>query len=523
MRAEATLGPIGVAGMERRSLNPETAVRLGVFTGRVVYREEDGRRVVDRVDPAEDGNILVFPIIERGEIVGEKYRGPNKFFFQKPGSKQTFINGDVLDDPSLCLPPEDPNSMPLVILEGEPDLISAIDVGFPTAVSVPAGAPQPPKDKEARRQEEQQADDSSGKFEFMWHNRERLKKVKRFVIAVDNDTNGQYLAEELVRRLGASRCWFVTYPDGCKDLNEVLMKHGHDAARAVLEGAKPYPLQGLYALHDYPDKPQVKTFSTGWSTVDALFKPFCPSFTVVTGMPSSGKSTWLSGVAVNMADLHGWKWAIFSPELPVVPHYRDKLRRIVSGDSTERLTNVQIAAADRFISTHFVFIDYDVATDEESDLDLRWILDRAYDALMRHGIRGLIIDPWNEIEHAKEKFENETSYINRALRQIIKFGRRHGLATFVLAHPTKDVGKDGKPRVPTLYDIEGSAAWFNKPDFGIVVHRPDPNVDRTEIHVKKVRFEGTGDRGTVVMSFNRDNSRFELLNAGRDNQGDMGL
>jgi len=93
---------------------------------------------------------------------------------------------------------------------------------------------------------------------------------------------------------------------------------------------------------------------------------------------------------------------------------------------------------------------------------------------MRHGIRGLIIDPWNEIEHAKEKFENETAYINRALRQIIKFGRRHGLATFVLAHPTKDVGKDGKPRVPTLYDIEGSAAWFNKPDFGIVVHRPDP-------------------------------------------------
>jgi len=74
-------------------------------------------------------------------------------------------------------------------------------------------------------------------------------------------------------------------------------------------------------------------------------------------------------------------------------------------------------------------------------------LERAYDALMRHGIRVLVIDPWNEIEHAREKYESDTAYINRALRLLIKFGRRHGLATYVLAHPTKEVGKDGKARV----------------------------------------------------------------------------
>lgn len=504
MTAQQTLGPIGVAAMEKRGLNPETAARLGVFTGKAVYREEDGRRVIDRVDPDDGGNILVFPIIEGGEIVGEKYRGPNKFFFQKPESRQTFINGDVLDDPSLH-----DGSNPLVIVEGEPDLISAIDSGFPLSVSVPAGAPNPPKE---RPPADEETDDSSGKFEFMWHNRERLKKVKRFIIAVDNDTNGKYLADELVRRLGASRCSFVTYPDGCKDLNDVLMKHGVEAACAVLSQARPYPLRGIYALADYPDRPQVQTFTTGWSTVDDLFRPFAPSFTIVTGLPGSGKSTWLTNLAVNMADAHGWKWGIFSPELPVVPFYRDKIRRIVAGDTVERLTMEQIAAADRWINENFVFIDYDVAIDDESDLTVEWLLKRAYDALMRYGIRGFIIDPWNEIEHARSKFENETCYINRALRQVIKFGRRHGLATFVLAHPTKDVGKDGKSRVPTLYDIEGSAAWFNKPDFGIVVDRPDPNVDRTNIWIKKVRFEGTGARGHCVLQFNRDNSRFELLN-----------
>jgi hypothetical protein len=48
-------------------------------------------------------------------------------------------------------------------------------------------------------------DDSSGKFEFLYNNRDRLKKVKRFIIAVDNDAPGKHLADELVRRLSVVR------------------------------------------------------------------------------------------------------------------------------------------------------------------------------------------------------------------------------------------------------------------------------------------------------------------------------
>lgn len=501
-----TLGPIGVKAMENRGLNPETAARLNVFTGR---RQDDGEVV-----PDAGGNIIVFPFEEDGITVGEKYRAAGKKFWQKPGGKRTFFNADALNDPGLV-----DGTLPLVVTEGEIDCLTVIDCGFPLAVSVPDGAPPPPKDKKKDTDDDGDASsDESGKFSFLWVNKDRLKRIRRFILAVDSDDPGKYLAEELVRRLGASRCWFVSYPKGCKDINDVLMKKGIDSARAVLNEAKPYPLQGLYALSDYPDKPQIKTFDTGWATVDRLFKPFFPSFTIVTGMPSSGKSTFLTNLAINMSDRHGWKWAVFSPELPVVPHYRDKMRRIVSGESVERLTRAQLEAADRFINKHFIFIDYDVITDDAADLDLQWILDRAYDAVMRHGIRGLIVDPWNEIEHEQPRHETETQYINRSLRKVIKFGRRHGLATFILAHPTKEVGKDGKPRVPTLYDIHGGAAWFNKPDFGIVVHRPDPHVDRTEIHIKKVRFDGTGDRGTAVMQFNRDNSRFEMLNTNNERE-----
>lgn len=503
--AERILGPIGVAAMEKRHLNPETAAHLQISTGRIVYVDgEDGRPKIDRIDQDPNGNIICFPIIERGEIVGEKYRGPNKFFLQKPGSKQVFINGDALDDPSL----ED-GSNPLVIVEGELDMISAIDAGFPLSVSVPAGAPTPPKDKAAQPEP---SDDSTGKFEFLFRRRDRLKKIKRFIIAVDNDAPGQYLAEELVRRLSAARCSFVTYPEGCKDLNDVLMKHGVEAAHDVLAKAKPYPLKGVYSLKDYPERPPIQTFSTGWETIDDLYRPFAPSFTLVSGVPGHGKSTWLSHLLVNLASMHGWKAVVFSPELPTVPQLRDKFRRIVAGMALDEMTPEIVATADRWINANLFFIDHDVIDDNDQDLSLEWLLDRVYDALMRHGIRVVVLDPWNEIEHAKNRGENEVEYTNRAVRTLRKFGKRHGLAIFVVAHPTKDVAtKDGDARVPTPYDIAGGAVWFNKPDHIIVVDRPSSNVDQTDIWVRKVRFEGTGKKGKAVLRFDPDSSRYELL------------
>jgi twinkle protein len=489
-----TLGPLGVKALEARAIDPEVGARLQLYTG----RESNGE-----VIPDDNGNVICFPFMENGVVVAEKYRAAGKRFWQRVGGKRTFYNADALNDPAL----ED-GSMALTITEGEIDCLSAITCGFPLAVSVPDGAPPPPKEK---KEEEGERDDSTGKFEFMYLNRDRLKKIKRFIIAVDNDTNGKHLAEELVRRLSAARCSFVVYPEGCKDLNDVLMKHGHDAAYNVLANAKPYPLKGVYSLSDYPDRAPIQTFSTGWPTIDAHYRPFAPSLTVLLGLPGSGKSTWLMNLCVNLADMHGWKAAIFTPEMPIVPNMRDVMRAIVAGEDVERLTPAQVARADQWINRNFVFIDFDVAGEDERDLTLEWLLDRAYDALMRYGIRVLVLDPWNEIEHAKETRESTTEYTNRALRKLIKFGRRHGIAIYLVVHPTKDVGHGGKTRIPTLYDADGSAAFYNKPDFGIIVDR-DPNKhDKTDIYIKKVRFRGTGEKGHVVMKFNRDNSRYELL------------
>jgi twinkle protein len=145
-----------------------------------------------------------------------------------------------------------------------------------------------------------------------------------------------------------------------------------------------------------------------------------------------------------------------------------------------------------------------------------WLLDRAADAVLRDGVHALVIDPWNEIEHARKRDEIVTDYIGRCIRALRRYARQYQVVVIVIAHPTKEVGKEGKSRPPTLYDIEGSAHWYNKCDHGIIVDWPDLTQPRTVVRVAKCRFEETGKRGHVTLSFDARSVRYSLLNENHD-------
>lgn len=485
---------------EDRGINAETAVKLGVFTARAV-RGEDGELL--RVEPDPKGKIIVFPTTERGVVVNEKYRAPGKKIWQKPGGKRTFYNSDALDDPAL-----ERGDQALIITEGEIDCITAIDCGFPLSVSVPDGSHLPPKNG---------TDPDKGdirEFEFLWNNRERLKKVRRFIIAMDGDEAGRHMASEMVRRLSAAKCLFITYPEGCKDTNEVRQKYGAEAVAKMFNEAQPYPVRGLFRLDQYPEAGEIRTLSTGWGTIDRHFQVFAPSLVVVTGIPSHGKSTWVNHLLINIAEKHNWRTAIFSPEMPVIPHLRDKMRRCAGRALvTDLIKQDRLGGIDRWIEDRFVFIDHDF-DDPDDDVTLEWILEKGADAVLRYGIKALVIDPWNEIEHARRREENMSEYIGRALRLLKKFARKYDVMVVLVAHPTKEVGKDGKARKPSLYDVEGSAAWYNKCDIGIVIDRPDKDRPETAVCIDKVRFKGTGEPGKVMMAFDPDTERYSHLDEG---------
>lgn len=518
------IGPIGEKFFAARQIDLETAVKAGVFTA--TRHANSGAMVAD-----PNGDVLAFPSMEHGVRVNTKYRGRGKKFWQDTDGRKTFVNSDALDDQAL-----QDGTRPLVIVEGEIDWLTCLQCGFVSTVSVPDGAPPVPKGKAPDELEPaSQVDDPGSKFAFMFNNSARLARIKQFVLAVDADGAGRRLAAEIVRRLGPERCMFVKYPEdpvvqvdggekrACKDLNEVLMNFGAAAVVEVLNKAKPYPVRGLYKLSDYPPAEELETFTVGWDGWGPWFKMFLGEFMVVSGIPGQGKTAWTMELVHNMAQNHSWPCAIYSPEMRTVPMLRDSFRRMRIGRKPGPDDFLLVARADEWIEKHFVFIDADPqgdgsdggGDDDNTTFSLDWLIRKAEAAVLRHGIRILLIDPWNEVEHARERGESVTDYIARAVRALKRFARRYEVAVIVVAHPTKDVGKDGNLRTVRLYDIEGSATWYNKADHGVIVERPNKNAADAIIYIQKVRHIGrTGRPAKMTMQFDPASERFRVGECG---------
>jgi twinkle protein len=502
--------------LERRGISPELSIRMGIYSGARVSTGDDQSEVVAR----EDGNIVVFPFIDGGKTVGEKYRAAGKRFWQRPNCRKTFFNADIMSDPALAA-----GEQALVITEGEIDCLSAIEAGYPFVVSVPDGAP-PARDKNGKLIEVPETTagidpESDEKYSFIPNNWDRLAPIKKIVLATDGDEPGRRLAAELVRRLGRVRCYFISYPetpvcdDGnggtrpCKDFNEVLLNFGAAEIIRMIAAAQPYPVSGVYRLSNFPPEPEFRAVSSGWGRLDEFLMLYHPAFMVVTGFAGAGKSSWANQLVANLALNQHWGIAIASFEMRVRPYVTDVLASVRLSMPRHMWSFNDRERAGRWMEESFVFIAPD-PDDDESTHDIEWLLSRAETAVIRHGVRVLLIDPWNEIEHVRNKDETTSDYTGRAIRLLKSFGRKFDCLVIVVAHPTKSGTEKGPDRV-SLYDISDSAHFANKADLGVVIARKgDPQYDfTTSIMVKKVRYQPDAGRiGSIDVTFDPETRLF---------------
>jgi twinkle protein len=214
----------------------------------------------------------------------------------------------------------------------------------------------------------------------------------------------------------------------------------------------------------------------------------------------------MDAVMVNIAKKHGWNFAIFSPEnQPLEDHMARVLEKYIgqpfSDGPTPRMSREELDQGKKWLTKHFTWIL--PSDDKEWSLDV--ILGAAKRLVLTKGIRGLVIDPWNELEHTRSGNQTETEYISIALKRIRQFGRRYGIHIWVVAHPAKLYrDKNGKYPVPTLYDISGSARWRDKSDNGIIIWRDLLKEEgcSIEVIVEKIRFRQDGKRGTGELTYN---------------------
>lgn len=287
-----------------------------------------------------------------------------------------------------------------------------------------------------------------------------------------------------------------------------MAANGHVDLQAVEDELAPLqqaPDRGITGPWDVRDqllerleRPEaLRGLEVGWGCVDRLYRVTPGAFTVITGIPGSGKSTWLDNVLDRMAHRHDWRIAVFSPESAPTARHVGVLAGIHNGSRPHRLDRATLDGTLDWIDRHFRWIE---STDA---ITVTEVLRRA-DVIRHHFGRldGLVIDPWNELDHSRSDNVTETQHISGSLTQVRRWGRKHDCHVWMVAHPKKlEKRSSGDYPPPTMYDISGSSTWHDKADMGVVVHRDKLKPGPVDVHVVKVRDPDHGRIGTAKLEF----------------------
>ncbi|KAJ7969205.1 twinkle-like protein, chloroplastic/mitochondrial [Quillaja saponaria] len=417
---------------------------------------------------------IAFPYRRNGVLVSCKYRDVNKKFWQEADTEKIFYGLDDIEGES-----------DIVIVEGEMDKLAMEEAGFSNCVSVPDGAPPSVSQKELPPEEK------DTKYQYLWN----CKEHHGLLLATDGDPPGQALAEELARRLGKERCWRVRWPkknevDYFKDANDVLMFLGADVLREVIENAELYPIRGLFNFSDYFDEIDGyyhRTLgyecgvSTGWSALKDLYNVVPGELTIVSGVPNSGKSEWIDALICNLNESVGWKFALCSMENKVREHARKLLEKYIKkpffearyAESVERMSIEELEKGKQWLSDSF----YLIRCEDDSLPNIKWVLDLAKSAVLRHGVRGLVIDPYNELDHQRPVSQTETEYVSQMLTKVKRFAQHHGCHVWFVAHPRQ-------------------------------MHHWLGPIDQVQVCVRKVRNKVAGTIGDAFLLYNRVTGEF---------------
>ena len=491
---QSALKPYHYEYLATRGISPSTADKMGLFGADKYFAKLE-----------KNSDAIAFPYYREGKLVAVKYRSfPEKAFTQDSGGAHDFFGIDNLV-----------KGEPIVIVEGEIDALTLMEVGIPNVVSVPSGAPIKVADGKSLPSEDK-------RFSYVWNASDYLDAAPYVILATDQDTAGQALAEELSRRIGKEKCRLAKFTT--KDLNELYLNdparntNEYDPARTikdVLDAASPYPIAGLSSAETYADrlndlynKGSGKGFSTGYGSVDNIYTVAPSQLTVVTGYPSSGKSNFVDQIMVNLARNEDWKFAICSFENQPEIHISRLMELYTKRrffDGKDRMTETEKERAFKWVNEHFVFIDH--GGDEPSTIES--ILDRTKAAIRRMGVRGMVIDPYNYIDLKHNSTETEA--ISSMLSKVQKFVKTNDMHCWFVAHPSK-IQRSGveQPR-PDGMSIAGSMAWWAKTDCGITVHRKEGYV---EISVWKCRHRWVGTQGETTLLYNKTAGTYsEVLDA----------
>jgi len=406
---------------------------------------------VDYCDVRQDeqGNV-VFNYYDSNDVLTMvKYRPSRKII---KGENKTWCQKGADTTPLLFNMNRINTSKPLLITEGEPDTMAAIESGYTNTVSVPLGA---------------------GNFHWIEECWEWLEQFDSIIICSDNDEAGIKMQKEVVYRLGSWRCKIVNIPMfyeqndkqkiRVKDLNEVLYYFGKEKVMEIITNASDTPVASIVNISEIEDMDldKIDGVLTGIKSIDKeLMKLFYGTLTIFTGSPSAGKTSFLYQIVCQSLEQDKGVW-LFSKELPVTMT-RNWLNYIMSGRRNLDCYKTKEGAdfykvkpsAKKSIGRYYNDKWFVYKDEQPSDLDS--LLASAEETVRKYGVKLLIFDNLMTIDMGATE-DNEFLKQTEVIKRLIGFAVKFNVSVVLVAHPRKmPVGTE-----VSMYDISGTANIAN--------------------------------------------------------------
>ena len=437
--------------------------------------------------------VINFNYYRENKLINTKFRDSEKNFKMVSGAELIFYGLDNIKELDT-----------VYIVEGEIDALSLHEAGLYSVCSVPNGASK-----------------GNQKLEYLDNCYKYFENKQTIVICTDNDAPGLALRNELARRFGFYKCKYVDFGE-YKDANDVLANADKETLRNIILNNKSFPLEGILNIDNIwnsvlnYNENGIKNYSIGMGNSDSYFNLAFGEWTVVTGIPNSGKSDIVDQICCNLATKYGFRCAMFAPES--YP-YEGHIKRIANKLNEKICNNDDLNNTKDFIEEHFHWVKIDL-----ENLTLKGILDAFKQLVLQKGVNVCVIDPYNMLDHSAQR---DYSYVGRLLSQITQFCQQTKTHLFLVAHPRKIESIEGKYRKPTLYDISGSSDFFNKSYNGLIVFRQigqksKYKSDVVSVYVEKVKRKENGQlgqfevapdfvNGGVYKHLTRENKKFEVI------------
>jgi hypothetical protein len=261
-----------------------------------------------------------------------------------------------------------------------------------------------------------------------------------------------------------------------------------------------------------------KVTGIGVPEIDNLFKMKSGEVTLLSGIGNYGKSTFYKWYIVMRILLYGEKFAAFAPEdNPPEEYYHDFVEILLGTDCTPfnptKPPVEEYQAAYDFISKH-IFYMYP----KDDKPTPQYIMERFLEAIIKHKVNGVCIDPHNQLSHDYNASGRTDQYLEQVFMTYSRFAQANSVYFVIIAHPKNmPKGQDGNYNRPDYYDLAGGAMWSAKMDNILIYHKPfaqsEPQNPTCEFHAIKIkRQKSVGKKGFIQMQYSFRDRRFIVDN-----------